>query len=143
MLVSLRPALAVLALAFCSMRSEADDYPLRPVRVVVGFAAGGAADILARAVSTQLGQDLGQQFYVENQSGANGTIAIGTVVKAEPNGYTLLFATASIAPIPHLYKSLRYDVLRDLVPIATIGILDGLLMLVHPSFTAQTVPEFI
>ena len=136
-------AFAVAAIAQSSASPDAAAYPSQPVRVLVGFTAGGGPDVLARAVSAELGRDLGQQFYVENQSGANGTLAIGTVVKADPNGYTLLFATASIAPVPYMYKALRYDILRDLAPVATVGVLDGLLMLVHPSFPAQSVPDFI
>lgn len=118
-------------------------YPTKPVRVLVGFGAGSPADILARAVSTQLGSDFGQQFYVENQTGANSTIAIGTVVRASPDGYTLHFNLGSIAPIPYIYKSLRYDILKDLIPIATVGILDGFLMVVHPAVPARTVADFI
>ena len=118
-------------------------YPSQPVRVLVGFTAGSGPDVLARTVAAQLSLDLKQQFYVENQAGANGTLAINTLVKAEPNGQTLLYSSSSITPIPYIYKSVRYDIVRDLVPIATVGVLDGLLMLVHPAMPVRTVPELI
>jgi len=131
-------------------------YPSQPVRVLVGFTAGSGPDVLARTVVAQLSQALKQQsagasdahhasahFYVENQSGANGTLAINTLVKAEPNGHTLLYSSSSITPIPYIYKTVRFDIVRDLVPIATVGVLDGLLMLVHPATPVRNVPELI
>ena len=105
----------------------------QPVRVLVGFNAGSGPDVLARTVATQLSIEIGRQFYVENQSGANGTLAIANLVKSEPTGGTLLYSSSSIAPVPYIYKSLRYDIQRDLTPIATVGVLDGLLILVHPA----------
>jgi tripartite-type tricarboxylate transporter receptor subunit TctC len=123
--------------------AEAQQYPARPVKMVVGFAAGSGPDVLARAVAAQLGTDLGQQFYVENRTGANGTLAINAVVQAEPDGHTLLFTSSSIAPIPHLYTKLPFDIVRDLAPVATCGILDGFLMLVHPGLPVRTVADFI
>lgn len=122
--------------------AQAQPYPNRPVRIMVGFAAGSGPDVLARAVANQLAADLGQNFFIENRTGANGTIAIKAVVEAQPDGYTLLYSSASIAPTPHVYK-LSYDILSDLVPIATVGILDGYLMLINPAMPIQTVPEFI
>lgn len=136
---------AILAALFVSssIGATAQDYPSKPVRVLVGFTAGSGPDVLARAVSAQLSAELRQQFYVENQGGANGTLAIGNVVRSEPNGHTLLFSSGSITPVPFVYKSLRYDILKDLQPIATVGVLDGLLMLVHPDTPAKTAAEFI
>jgi tripartite-type tricarboxylate transporter receptor subunit TctC len=122
--------------------AQAQQYPNRPVRILVGFAAGSGPDVLARAVANQLGADLGQNFFVENRTGANGTIAIKAVIEAQPDGYTLLYSSASIAPVPHVYK-LPYDLMRDLAPIATIGILDGYLMLVNPAMPINSVSEFI
>ena len=139
------------ALAFASLPAHAQttapadarDYPSQPVRVLVGFTAGSGPDVLARTVAAQLTQDLGRQFYVENQAGANGTLAINTLVKSDPTGQTLLYSSSSITPIPYIYKSLRYDIVRDLVPIATVGVLDGLLLLVNPATPVKTVPELI
>jgi tripartite-type tricarboxylate transporter receptor subunit TctC len=122
---------------------RAQQYPTRPVHLLVGFAAGSGPDVVARTVANELGVDLGQNFYVENRPGANGTIATNVVVQSTPDGYTLLYTSDSIAPTPFVYKDLPYDVLRDLAPIATGGILDGLLMLVNPSFPAHNVDEFI
>jgi tripartite-type tricarboxylate transporter receptor subunit TctC len=123
--------------------AQAQQYPTRPVKVVVGFAAGSGPDVLARTVAQQLASDLGQQFYVENRTGANGTIATKQVVQSDPDGHTLLFSSSSITPTPYVYKNLGHDLLQDLAPVATVGILDGFLMLVHPSLPVRSVPEFI
>ncbi|HUC48358.1 MAG TPA: tripartite tricarboxylate transporter substrate binding protein [Xanthobacteraceae bacterium] len=123
--------------------AKAQTYPDRPVHILVGFAAGSGPDVLARAVAAQLGADLGQNFIVENHPGANGTIATAVVAQAAPDGYTLLYTSDSIAPTPFIYKHLPYDVFKDLSPIATVGVLDGLLMLVNPSSPAHNVKEFI
>jgi tripartite-type tricarboxylate transporter receptor subunit TctC len=134
--------LAALALA-SAQPAPAQDYPTRPVRIVVGYVAGSGPDVLARTLAAQLGADLGQQFYVENKPGANGTLGTQMVVQSEPDGHTLLFSSSSIAPTPYVYKRLSYDLLRDLAPVATVGILDGYLMLVNPATPVRTVPEFI
>ena len=125
------------------MPALAQQYPSQPVKVVVGFAAGSGPDVIARGVSQQLSIDLGQQFYVENRTGANGTIATKQVVQSAPDGYTLMYSSSSITPTPYVYKNLSYNLLTDLAPIATIGILDGYLMLVNPSLPVKSVPEFI
>lgn len=139
-----RVATAVLCLlAMLVGAADAQTYPNRPVRVVVGFAAGSGPDVLARAVAAQLSEDLGQQFFVENKTGANGTIAITSVVQAEPDGHTLFFSSSSITPIPHLYTKLPFDLVKDLTPVATAGILDGFLMLVHPSTPVADAAEFV
>jgi tripartite-type tricarboxylate transporter receptor subunit TctC len=123
--------------------ADAQQYPSRPVHMLVGFAAGSGPDVVARAIANQLGNDLGKNFVVEDRPGANATIATNVVVQSAPDGYTLLYTSDSIAPTPFVYKSLPYDVFRDLAPIATSGVLDGLLMLVNPSSPAHTVDEFI
>jgi tripartite-type tricarboxylate transporter receptor subunit TctC len=134
---------ALLALASGLTAVTAQDYPSRPVRVLVGFAAGSGPDVIARALSAQLALDLKQQFVVENRTGANGTIAVNAVVQSPADGYTLHYSSSSITPTPYVYKKLPYNLLRDLAPIATIGILDGYLMLVNPALPVKTVPEFI
>ena len=134
--------IAVLA-SWIAAPAQAQTFPNKPVRILVGFAAGSGPDVLARTVATQLGIDLGQNFFIENRPGANGTIAARAVVQADPDGYTLLYSSSSIAPVPHVYKNLSFDLLRDLAPIATVGILDGYLLLVNPSLPVRTVPEFI
>jgi len=135
--------LSILALALLSHGAEAQTYPSAPVRVIVGFAAGSGPDIQARTISQQLQTDLGQSFYVENRLGANGTIAARAVATAAPDGLTLLFSSSSITPTPYIYKNLGYDTLTDLRPIATSGILDGMLMLVDAKSPIRSVPEFI
>jgi tripartite-type tricarboxylate transporter receptor subunit TctC len=139
-----RKSLVAVAFAFVlSGVAEAQTYPDRPVRILVGFAAGSGPDVLARTIATQLSTDLGQQFFIENRPGANGTVALRSLVQAEADGYTLLYASSSITPIPYIYKDLPFDILRDLAPIATAGILDGYLMLVNPALPVRNVPEFI
>ena len=142
----MRPHVATIAatvLLASSVAVCAQTYPTHPIRVLVGYAAGSGPDVLARTLAAQLGNDLGQQFYVENRTGANGIIATQQVVQAEPDGYTLLYSSSSIAPTPFVYKHLNYDLLRDLAPVATIGIIDGFLMLVNPSSPVHTAAEFI
>ena len=111
----------LVALALALPAAHAQTYPSRPVRIIVGYAAGSGPDVLARTLAAQLGADLGQQFFVENRTGANGTIGTQVVVQSEPDGYTLLFSSSSIAPTPYVYRHLSYDLLRDLAPIATVG----------------------
>jgi len=123
--------------------AQAQQYPDHPVRVFVGYAAGSGPDIQARTVAHQLSISLGQSFVVENRTGANGTIAARTVAQSNPDGYTLLFSSSSITPTPYIYKALGYDILIDLKPISTIGILDGIFMLVDAKSPIKTMPEFI
>ena len=118
--------------------AQTQTYPDRPVRVSVGFAAGSGPDIQARTVSLALGNSLGQQFYVENRLGANGTIAARAVAQSKPDGYSLLFSSSSIISTPYIYKSLGYDTMTDLRPIATVGQLDGIFMLVDAKSPIKT-----
>ena len=132
--------LAIAFFAAASPAAVAQTYPDQPVRLVIGFAAGSGPDMQGRTVAAELGRMLGQQFYVENKLGANGTIAARTVAQSKPDGSTLLFTSSSIVSTPHIYKNLGYDTLADLRPIATVGELDGLLLLVDvksPIMTAQ------
>jgi tripartite-type tricarboxylate transporter receptor subunit TctC len=126
-----------------AVAAQAQTYPDRPVHVLVGYGAGSGPDIQARTVSQAMGAALGQAFVVENRTGANGTLAARAVAQAEPDGYTLLFSSSSIAPTPYIYKSLGYDLLTDLKPIATIGELDGVFMLVDAKSPIRSVPELI
>jgi tripartite-type tricarboxylate transporter receptor subunit TctC len=120
----------------------AQAYPSRPVRIIVGFGAGGAPDILARLIGQWLSGRLGQQFIVENRSGAGSNIATEAVVHAPADGYTLLLASMGNAVNATLYGNLNYDFLRDTAPVAGIS-REPLGMEVHPSFPARSVPEFI
>ena len=130
------------ALPAFSPSASARDYPTRPVRLVVGFFAGGLTDILARVLSQPLSGRLGQQFVVEDQPGAGTNLATEAVVKAAPDGYTLLMATSSNAINATLYANLHFDFVRDTVPVASVA-RTPLVMAVNPSFPAKTVPEFI
>ncbi len=133
---------AAMLLPAMSRVGWAQDYPSRPVRILVGFAAGGAPDILARLIGQWLGERLGQQFVVENRTGAGSNIATEAVVHATADGYTLLLASMGNAVNATLYEKLSYDFLRDIAPVAGIS-REPLGMEVHPSFPAKTVAEFI
>jgi tripartite-type tricarboxylate transporter receptor subunit TctC len=120
----------------------ATPYPSRPVRVIVGFAPSGAADILARLISQRLSERLGQAFVVENRPGAAMNIATGLVAKSPPDGYTLLNVTTINAWNGSLYRHLDYDFIRDIAPVASMSRAGGVLE-VHPSLPVKTVAEFI
>jgi tripartite-type tricarboxylate transporter receptor subunit TctC len=122
--------------------AQASDYPNRPVRILVGYPAGGAADTVARLIAQWLSQRLGQQFIIDNRPGANTSVATEAVVGAVPDGYTLLLVTTSNATNPGMYRHLNYDFLRDIAPIAGV-IRVGQVMEVNPAVPAKTVPEFI
>jgi len=122
--------------------ATAQSYPTRPVRLLVGFPPGGGVDITARLAGQWLSERLGQQFVIENRSGAAGNIATEAAVRAVPDGYTLLIATPSNAINASLYKKLSFDFIRDIVPVAGIMRVP-LVMEVNPAFPATTVPEFI
>jgi tripartite-type tricarboxylate transporter receptor subunit TctC len=135
-------AAAAAALAAVSGMARAQTYPARPVRIIVGFAAGGAFDITARLVGQWLSDRLGQPFIVENRPGAGTNIATEAVVRARADGYTLLLGGAVNAVNATLYEKLNFDFIRDIAPVAGIIRFPNL-MEVNPSFPAKTVPEFI
>ncbi|MFZ0990148.1 MAG: tripartite tricarboxylate transporter substrate binding protein [Xanthobacteraceae bacterium] len=118
------------------------DYPSRPVRIIVGFAPGGTSDISARLVGQWLSERLGRQFITENKTGAAGIIAAEYVVKAAPDGYTLLAFASAAAINATLYTNLNFNFIRDIAPVASILRVPNVI-LVNPSFPAATVPEFI
>jgi tripartite-type tricarboxylate transporter receptor subunit TctC len=120
----------------------AQTYPARPVHIIVGLAAGSSPDIIARLMAQWLSERFGQQFVVENRTGAGATIATGLVVRAPPDGYTLLLVAANNAITASLYKNLDYDFVRDIAPVASICASPNV-MVVNPSFPAKTIPEFI
>jgi tripartite-type tricarboxylate transporter receptor subunit TctC len=134
-------ASAAAAPAFPAL-ARADDYPSRPVRIIVGFAPSGAADILARLIAQRLSDRLGQPFVVENRPGAAMNIATGLVAKAAPDGYTLLNVTTINAWNATLYPNLDFNFIRDITPVASMSRAGGVLE-VHPSVPAKTVAEFI
>jgi tripartite-type tricarboxylate transporter receptor subunit TctC len=132
-------ALCMLAVA----SAAAQNYPARPIRVVVPFAPGGNVDINARNIGPGLAEILGQQVIVENRAGAGGTIGTDVVAKAAPDGYTLLVASSSIMTNgPALYPKLPYDIVRDLAPVGRIAVVP-LAIVVHPSLPARNTKELI
>ena len=121
---------------------SAQAYPSRPVRIVVGFGAGGPNDILARMLARWLSERLGRPFVVENRPGAGSNIAAETVVRASPDGSELLLVGSPNAINATLYSNLKFDFIRDIAPVA--GLMRGaLVMVVHPSVPASTLPEFV
>jgi tripartite-type tricarboxylate transporter receptor subunit TctC len=135
-------AVGVTAPPLLSGLAHADTYPSRPVRIVVGFAAGGPNDILARLVGDWWSERLGQQFIVENRPGAGSNIATDAVVRASPDGYTLLLVGSPNAINATLYENLGFNFLRDIAPVASLT-RGALVMVIHPSVPAHTIPEFI
>ena len=120
----------------------AQAYPTRPVRIIVGFPAGVAPDIIARVIGQALSERLGQQFIVENRPGAGSNIGAEIVVRAPPDGYALLLAVSSGAINATLYSNLSFNFIRDIAPVAMIG-LAPFVMVVNPKLPTRTVPEFI
>jgi tripartite-type tricarboxylate transporter receptor subunit TctC len=135
-------AAGAVALPAVSRIAGAQNYPARPVRIIVGFSAGGPNDILARLIGEWLSERLGQPFIIENRPGAGSNLATEAVVRAPPDGYTLLLVGSPNAINATLYDKLNFNFVRDILPIASF-IRGALVMVVHPSVPAQTVPEFI
>jgi len=129
------------ALPTATRFASALDYPTRSVHLIEGFGAGGAPDIVARLIGQSLSEQLGQSFIVENRSGASGNIATEAVVRAPPDGYTLLLITVGNAVNATMFK-LSFDFIREIAPVACIVRVPWV-MEVHPSVPAKTVPEFI
>ena len=135
--------LGVVAAILAAPQSRAAEYPTRPIKLVVPYAAGGPTDVLGRLVGEYLGRDLKQPVVVENKAGAQGAIGAEAVARSEPDGYTLFVTAASIFVLnPMLYKKLSYDPVRDF---RMLGLITDLpvVMEVHPSVPAKTVAEFV
>jgi tripartite-type tricarboxylate transporter receptor subunit TctC len=130
------------ALPAVSGVAEAQAYPARPVRVMLGFAPGQAIDIVTRIIGQRLSERLGQQFIIENRPGAGGNIATEVVARAPADGYTLLAIGSNNMINATLYQNLNYDFIRDITPVASVYRVPQV-MEVNPSFPAKTVPEFI
>lgn len=138
----LRLSSAALTLPVLSRLAFAQKYPVRSVRLVVGYAAGGATDITARLIAERLSERLGQQFLVENRPGAATNIATEQVIRSTPDGYTLLMASAANAINTTLYDNLNFDFVRDMATVAGVVRMQNVLE-VHPSVPVSTVSEFI
>ena len=122
--------------------AKAQAYPTRPVRIIVGFAPGGAVDIMARLIGQWLSKRLGQQFVIENRPGAGGNVATEAAVRALADGYTLLLAHSINAINATLYEKLNFNFIQDIAPVTSFAS-GALVMVVNPSVPARTVPEFI
>ena len=142
LLTRLSLAVAILGMAG-TVQAQANDYPAKPIRLVVPAAPGGGADFLARIVGVKLGELVGQSVVVENRAGASGTIAADGTAKSAGDGYTVLMGqSTSIVIAPQLYPKLPYDTLRDLKPVTLVAEVPNV-MVVHPSVPANTVKELI
>src|SRR5215204_7776766 len=131
------------ALVCTAPLAHAAEYPVRPIKLIVPYAAGGPTDVLGRLVGEYLGRDLKQTVVVENKAGAQGAIGAEAVARAEPDGYTLFVTAASIIVLnPMLYKKLPYDPVKDFRMLSLLTDLP-VVMEVHPSVPAKTVAEFV
>jgi len=138
---ALLPLVAIVMLLMPIRESEAA-YPDRPIRLIVGFPPGGAADILGRIAAQRLTEGVGQQVVVDNRGGAGGLIATETAARANPDGYTLLFTSIPHVINPHLYRKVTYDAIRDFVPVVQFVVVP-LMMASHPALPAKSVKELI
>lgn len=141
-MIDRRQLLALGAAALATPALAQNAFPSRPVRLVVAFPPGGPTDVVARILAERMGRDLGQPIIVENRGGANGNIAAEAVAKAEPDGYTYLYNTSSIAISRALYRTLSYDLLRDLAPVALTAA-SPLALVVNPAMPARDPASFI
>jgi tripartite-type tricarboxylate transporter receptor subunit TctC len=132
----------VLGAVFAAPAAVAQQYPSKPVRLIVPFAPGGPADITARIVGQKLAESLGQQFVVENRSGATGTIGAEHVARSAPDGYTVLVTASANVIVPHMFSKLAFDPLKDFTPV-TVVMTSPLLLTVTRSLPARTVKELV
>ena len=138
-------AVAVLALSVCQIAALAQDaaYPNRPIKMLVGFGAGGSTDVAARIMAQKMSEILGQTILVENRTGASGMIAAEDVAKSPPDGYTLMMASQTVLAVaPRLYRKVTIDPLKDFAAVAYCGA-SPLVLVVNPSFPAHTAAEMI
>ena len=129
-------------LALCAPLAMAQTWPVKPVRIISPFAPGGGNDTLSRILAASLTQRLGQQVIVENRPGANTIVGTEWVVKAPPDGYTLIVLPNAVTINPHLYGKMSFDILKDLAPVSHIGA-SAQVLVTHPSFPARTMKDFV
>jgi tripartite-type tricarboxylate transporter receptor subunit TctC len=129
-------------MALASTSTLAQTYPNKPIRLIVGYAAGGGADALARLTATQLSESLGQPVVVENRTGAGGTLAADAVAKAPADGYTLLFGETGLLIAPSIYASVPFDPIKSFTPVGSVGT-TPLVVVAHPSVPAKNTAELI
>jgi tripartite-type tricarboxylate transporter receptor subunit TctC len=138
-----RQSLALLASSLAGPTLAQSDFPSRPIRLLVPFAAGGSPDLLARLMGVHVGAQLGQSFVIDNRLGANGIVAAEAVAKAAPDGYTLLHNTGSHVINPSIYRKLPYDTFADFAPVSLLAIAPALVLVVNPNFPAKTIGDFL
>jgi tripartite-type tricarboxylate transporter receptor subunit TctC len=137
----LRVLTAITVMLMAPLVARAQDWPTKPVRLIVPFAAGGSTDVAARMVAEYLTRSFGQQVFVENRTGANGVIGIEAAAKSEPDGYTVLITADAIASNPHVYK-VSYDALKDLAPVIQLS-RQPIVLAAHPALGVKTLAELI
>ncbi len=135
-------ALIFLVMVALPAATLAQAYPTRPIRLILPFAAGGPTDLLGRAISQKLGEQLGQMVMTDNRTGAGGNLGAELTAKSPPDGYTLVLTSPFVAISPALYAKLNYDAAKDLAPISLVALIQNVLV-VHPSVPAKTLKEFI
>jgi tripartite-type tricarboxylate transporter receptor subunit TctC len=136
------PVLALAAFTVYASLASAGAYPEKPVHVIVPFAPGGPADVLARLIAEKLSLRLGQRFYVENQPGAGGNLGMAAAARANPDGYTIIVVGPSFVVNPSLFAKIPYDPIRDFSPV-TLAAVSANVLVVHPSIGANTVKELV
>src|SRR3954471_6878702 len=134
--------LATAAFTLCAAQSFAQNYPTKPVRLILGFPPGGSVDVIARMLSPKLSENLGQQVIVDNRSGASGNIAAEFVMNSPPDGYTLMSVTVPYVVNPYLFSRVPYDARTDFLPISLLSSSPSLLV-VHPSVPVRSVRELL
>jgi tripartite-type tricarboxylate transporter receptor subunit TctC len=132
--------LALLLLAKAGFAQGADDYPTRPVKLIVPFAAAGPTDFIARLIAQKVSEQLGKPFYVENHPGAGGNIGMGLVAQSPPDGHTILVISSSLVINPSLYAKPSYDIDKDFAPV-TLAAVSPVVLVAHPSLSARSVKE--
>jgi tripartite-type tricarboxylate transporter receptor subunit TctC len=134
--------IAAAALSLASAIAGAQQYPAKPVRIIIPWPPGGSNDVVGRIVAQKLSETMGQQFVIDNRGGASGVIGAEFVAKSPPDGYTLMIHSATHVSNPHLYGKVPYDTLKDFAPVAPLSVQIGMLV-VHPSLPVKNVKEFI
>jgi tripartite-type tricarboxylate transporter receptor subunit TctC len=142
MVAALRVVLAAAWLLSGVVASSAQNYPSKPVRVVVGFPAGGPTDAIARIVAQKLSDNLGHQFFVENIGGAGGNTAAGQVARMTPDGYTIMAISTGFVVNPSLYAKVPYDPVKDFAPVTLVAVSPNVVV-VNPQVPAKTLPELV
>jgi tripartite-type tricarboxylate transporter receptor subunit TctC len=135
-------ALPAAMLSLACAQTAAQGYPVKQLRIVVGFPAGGPIDIVARMIMAKYGEAMGQSFIIDNRGGAGGTIGVDNVAKAAPDGYSMVLSSTSLAIYPHVYLKLPFDPFRDLAPVSVVTTTPELLT-VHPSLPVKNIKELI